>query len=559
MSWDFRDDRTWKPRSEPGRQEELFVGEIELHSSPDDGSPRAPLHLPSTEAWCAEADAFALCHAASLVQAVDAGAKVDEVFDASFETAERLFDAVLGVGRAREGSRATRQQLEQCLGQIFTLQAGSFQALGDALPPLDVWSFHRVLQRILLVVLFQPQLLGGADRQQLGAMRYSSRHCGRTVDDLYDDCSPAVLFDWNVTTQQGLQTWVCAEEAGPQQLLQLAALYQLHKVVVDDLLNLQETAFPSVHKYGAKDKAYLSIVLPAVRLDAQSRLASARFDRAKKRGDKQPCSRVRVEYARLLIVVADSFVLSFQSRWRRVGAHAGHRERVGPEDSGSGEKRRLFDEVAAQLRKPYSRLRTGGTQWLLYGLLDTVQAELVPVMDASQNRLQYLADEVRAWRPMPSRSDQHSALTEALLSLRSELEWLQRKVRPLARIVRCLGRDLTDTQLERYLQEVWERLEHVMEDLQGAIPEFAGLLDELKLAQTRRQAEVLYLLSVVATYQWVWTLLTGIYGMNFFDEQQKPYVPALGELTADCGWTLFWGVGILLTFGLWAYFRYILD
>ena len=38
-----------------------------------------------------------------------------------------------------------------------------------------------------------------------------------------------------------------------------------------------------------------------------------------------------------------------------------------------------------------------------------------------------------------------------------------------------------------------------------------------------------YHLTVVATLQWVWTFLTGIYGMNFVDEDGHPTVPLLGR------------------------------
>ena len=39
----------------------------------------------------------------------------------------------------------------------------------------------------------------------------------------------------------------------------------------------------------------------------------------------------------------------------------------------------------------------------------------------------------------------------------------------------------------------------------------------------------MYHLTVIATLQWAWTFLTGIYGMNFVDEDGKVAVPRCRE------------------------------
>jgi len=176
-------------------------------------------------------------------------------------------------------------------------------------------------------------------------------------------------------------------------------------------------------------------------------------------------------------------------------------------------------------------------------------------MDALRACIETIQREVR--NGLNVSSNRRAQLSRELLACRSRAEWLQRKVRPVSRIVKCMGGE-AQQDLARYYADVHSQLEHVAEDCTTALRECDALVDELREMREFQQSEIVYHLTVVATLQWVWTFLTGIYGMNFVDEDGHPTVPLLGRMDVERGTWMFWYLGLFLTLCIFLYCKFVL-
>jgi len=147
-----------------------------------------------------------------------------------------------------------------------------------------------------------------------------------------------------------------------------------------------------------------------------------------------------------------------------------------------------------------------------------------------------------------------------LLRSKVELDWLQRKARPLVRVVRHLIREKAiEADVTRYIEDVEDHLETFIEELSRSMQVCDSLREQVRSYRDRQQQFVLYVLAIVTTLFTPMQLLTGVYGMNWQDEKGQPTVPGLGPLTRDRGWYLFWGLGCTVVTILYLTFRWVLK
>ncbi|CAE7186877.1 corA, partial [Symbiodinium necroappetens] len=123
-----------------------------------------------------------------------------------------------------------------------------------------------------------------------------------------------------------------------------------------------------------------------------------------------------------------------------------------------------------------------------------------------------------------------------------ELDWVQRKVRPILKVLKHLIKDKAiDPDVTRYLEDVEDHLNLFLEEVSRIIGVCNSLRDEVNSYRDRQQQKVLYVLTLVTTLVMPTHLLTGIFGMNWIDEEGQPVVPGFGVMAENRGYYLFWG------------------
>lgn len=201
----------------------------------------------------------------------------------------------------------------------------------------------------------------------------------------------------------------------------------------------------------------------------------------------------------LTLVVCDHFLLTFQER---------------PGD--------CFDPVRERLRSGKGRIRTVGTDYLAYSLIDAVIDRYFPLLESYGDRTEEIEAKVIN-NPVPS------VVTEIHM-LKRELLDLRHAVWPLREVVDGLLRDdvtvITDgTRI--YLRDCADHAFQLLDMLEIYREMASGLVDLHLSSVSNRMNEVMKFLTMIATIFIPMTFIAGVFGMNF--DRASPYnLPELG-------------------------------
>jgi magnesium transporter len=285
--------------------------------------------------------------------------------------------------------------------------------------------------------------------------------------------------------------WVDVQGLGDQAVLAwIAAQFRLHALVLSDIVHIPQRP---------KCEAYEGCTFVVAR-----RLAW--------RGD------AGLEARQVSLVVASGAVLTFQER----------------EDN-------LFDPVRARILQGGGQIRSLGTDYLLYALLDALVDDYLPVADQLGEALEALEERVIA---CPTR-----ALVSGLSSLRGELLAMRRDVWPMREALHALLRgDAAEIgePVRVYLRDVHDHCVQVAEILEVHRELAAGLQNLYLTSIANRTNEVMKVLTVVSTVFIPLTFLVGVWGMNF------EHMP---ELAWPWAYPLVWAAMLAIAVGLWLFFR----
>lgn len=262
-------------------------------------------------------------------------------------------------------------------------------------------------------------------------------------------------------------------------------VFGLHRLELEDVVNVHQR--PKVDRYGE----HLFVV---------ARMVNAG---------------TTLETEQLSLFFGRNFVLTFQ------------------EAAGDG-----FDPVRARLRAGTGSLRSSGTDYLAYALLDATVDQYFPPLETLGERLETLEDEFCS-RPRPT------ALQE-LHRAKRDLLTLRRCVWPLREALSQLQRDesgLIQRETRPYLNDLYDHTVQLMDVVETYRELASGLLDIYLSSLSHRLNEVMMVLTVIATIFIPLTFLSSIWGMNFhhMPELDEPwgYPAALASMLLVAGGLLY--------------------
>jgi magnesium transporter len=186
-----------------------------------------------------------------------------------------------------------------------------------------------------------------------------------------------------------------------------------------------------------------------------------------------------------------------------------------------------------------------GADWLLHGLLDALVDEYLPVVDAVDDTIDTLEEDVL-------RGSDGAALQRIMLVKRNTLR-LRRAAAPQRDIMNRLSRGeypkLIREETAIYYRDIYDHLVRV-EYLIEALRDLAdGALNTYLSVVSNRLNEVMKVLTAAATVFLPLTLVASVYGMNLTPGFWPPS-------DSDWGFGLVVGVMLIIVAGLLAYFRH---
>jgi magnesium transporter len=287
-------------------------------------------------------------------------------------------------------------------------------------------------------------------------------------------------------------SWIDVDGVHDVELIgKLGQEFGLHPLVLEDIVNTNQR--PKVQDYG--DYLFIVVKLPILD-EAQDEIQSDQIS----------------------LVLGKDYVLSFS-------------ERIGDE----------FQAVRAQIREETSRIRTLGTEFLAYRLMDSVVDGYFVILEGLGGRIESLEDrllENTAGNFLPE-----------LHNLKRELLFMRSMVWPMRTLMEELNATrspLLGGEIHHYWDDVHDHVLNVLEMVETLRDMGAGNLEVYLSTIQYRQNDVMKVLTIIATIFLPLTFLVGVWGMNF---EHMPEIPW------KWGYAVAWAIMLVITGGMLWWFR----
>jgi magnesium transporter len=260
--------------------------------------------------------------------------------------------------------------------------------------------------------------------------------------------------------------------------------YDLHPLLLEDIVNTDQR--PKLDDYSR----YLFLVLKMLYPDATT-------------------SRIQAEQVSL--VAGPNFVLSFQ-------------------EDGSD----VFGPIRERLRTGKGRIRSLGSDYLLYSLVDAIVDNYFTALEQLGERIERLEDELLA--------NCRRETLHTIHGVKRELLFLRRSVWPLREVISGLTRgesSLIQPETRVYLRDVYDHTIQIMDTIETYRDMTASMLEIYLSSISNQMTAVMKVLTIITTIFMPLTFIAGVYGMNF------EHMPEL-----NWRWGYPFAVGVMLALGL---------
>jgi len=267
--------------------------------------------------------------------------------------------------------------------------------------------------------------------------------------------------------------------------------YSLHPLVLEDIVNVGQR--PKIDEY----EDYLFVVLKMMYYDKDEIIISEQVS----------------------FVLGENYALSFQ------------------EAEGD-----VFDSLRDRIRTAKGRIRTSGSDYLLYALIDSVVDHYFVIIETMGNKIEDLEDNLFSGFSQKEVSQQIQDLKREVLKVR-------RAIFPLREIINRIEKTenrLIKKKTLQYYRDVYDHIIQIFENIEIYREMIWGLMDMYMTTISNRMNEVMKVLTIIATIFIPLTFIAGIYGMNFAN---------MPELNYKYGYYIVWAVMIIVFLGMLYYFK----
>ena len=267
--------------------------------------------------------------------------------------------------------------------------------------------------------------------------------------------------------------------------------YNLHPLILEDIVNTSQR--PKIDEY----KDYIFIVLKMMYYDTDEVLVSEQVS----------------------LVMGKNYVLTFQ------------------EAEGD-----VFNSVRERIRTNKGRVRTEGSDYLLYALIDAIVDHYYAIIETMGNKIEDLEDDLFTGITQEEISQQIQDLKREILKIR-------RAIFPLREIISRIEKSddsLIEDKTKHFFRDVYDHVIQVTETIDIYRDMIWSLMDMYMTTISNKMNEVMKVLTIIATIFIPLTFIAGIYGMNFNN---------LPELHYKYGYYVVWVVMLVVLIGMLVYFK----
>ena len=201
----------------------------------------------------------------------------------------------------------------------------------------------------------------------------------------------------------------------------------------------------------------------------------------------------------------------------------------------------LFNSLRQRLANAKGRIRTMGTDYLTYAIMDAVVDNYFALSDTLEEAIEDLEIKLLD-RPRPKTF----ATTQML---KRELVFIRKAILPLREVLLAIQRSESPLIQEKtlpFFRDVFDHTLRVIDTMDSYRDLINGMLDIYLSSVSNRMNEIMKVLTVFATIFIPLTFIAGVYGMNF------DYMP---ELHWRWSYPILWGFFFLIPAVLLTLFR----
>lgn len=287
-------------------------------------------------------------------------------------------------------------------------------------------------------------------------------------------------------------TWINIDGLGnTAEVEKLGKYYGLHPLIMEDIVNTNQR--PKIEEY----QDFLFIVAKMLYFKEDGQL----------------------ENEHISFVLGKDYVLSFQ------------------ETGGD-----VFDGVRERLSSAKGKIRSRGSDYLVYALLDAIVDNYFKVIEEMSDRIETLEEQLFTTQPS-------NDITFEIQELKRTILRIRRAVFPLREVVSRMEKienELIQEQTRNYIRDLYDHIIQVSENIEIYREMAWSVMDMYMTTISNKMNEVMKVLTIMATIFIPLTFIAGVYGMNF------EYMP---ELEWKYSYFVLWGIMLLILAGMIYYFK----
>ena len=181
-----------------------------------------------------------------------------------------------------------------------------------------------------------------------------------------------------------------------------------------------------------------------------------------------------------------------------------------------------FDAVRDRLQVDHSVIRSSGSDYLVYALLDAIIDSYFPKLEQISDTLDELDEQLETGTA--------NGIVAPLHGVRHDVRLLRRIIWPLREAVDALRSEhdwLITEETQVYLRDCTDHVAQIIETLEGCREACSDLRDYHATEISNRMNEIMKVLTIIATIFIPLSFIAGIYGMNFDPEVSGLNMPEL--------------------------------
>lgn len=202
----------------------------------------------------------------------------------------------------------------------------------------------------------------------------------------------------------------------------------------------------------------------------------------------------------------------------------------------------VFNDLRERLEHGRGRIRSAGSDYLMFAILDAVVDNYFSVMEFLGNKVEILED-------ILFDNTENKNLSEDIQKLKREILKIRRAVQPLREVVNRLEKienSLIEERTNKYIRDLYDHTIQVNENVENYREMIWGLMDMYMTTISNKMNEVMKVLTIMASIFIPLTFLAGIYGMNFDN---------MPELHLENGYFYLLGLMVLVILAMVWYFK----